>query len=52
MDEFPRHGSNMENMSKLRPCFVKNSSGTVTPGNSSGSKVGPTFDTDNVTEVC
>ncbi|TDH00485.1 hypothetical protein EPR50_G00188980 [Perca flavescens] len=36
MDEFPRHGSNMENMSKLRPCFIKNSSGTVTPGNSSG----------------
>ncbi|XP_029281488.1 acetyl-CoA acetyltransferase, cytosolic [Cottoperca gobio] len=34
-DEFPRHGSNMEGMSKLRPYFIKNS-GTVTSGNSSG----------------
>ncbi|XP_031731373.1 acetyl-CoA acetyltransferase, cytosolic [Anarrhichthys ocellatus] len=36
VDEFPRHGSNMDGMSKLRPCFIKHSSGTVTPGNSSG----------------
>ncbi|CAK6961855.1 acetyl-CoA acetyltransferase%2C cytosolic [Scomber scombrus] len=36
VDEFPRHGSNMDSMSKLRSCFIKDSSGTVTPGNSSG----------------
>ncbi|KAJ8009581.1 hypothetical protein DPEC_G00090360 [Dallia pectoralis] len=35
-DEFPRHGSNLDAMSKLRPCFLKDSSGTVTPGNASG----------------
>ncbi|KAM9704654.1 acetyl-CoA acetyltransferase, cytosolic [Menidia menidia] len=35
-DEFPRHGSNMDSMSKLRPCFIKDSSGTVTAGNASG----------------
>lgn len=39
VDEFPRKGSNMDSMSKLRPCFVKDSSGTVTAGNSSGSTV-------------
>lgn len=36
VDEFPRHGSNIETMSKLRPCFIKDSSGTVTAGNASG----------------
>uniref|UniRef100_A0A3B3ZC79 Uncharacterized protein n=2 Tax=Periophthalmus magnuspinnatus TaxID=409849 RepID=A0A3B3ZC79_9GOBI len=36
VDEFPRHGSNMETMSKLRPCFIKDSTGTVTAGNASG----------------
>ncbi|XP_026854710.1 acetyl-CoA acetyltransferase, cytosolic isoform X1 [Electrophorus electricus] len=36
VDEFPRHGSNMEAMSKLKPCFVKDGSGTVTAGNASG----------------
>ncbi|XP_077365991.1 acetyl-CoA acetyltransferase, cytosolic [Festucalex cinctus] len=35
-DEFPRHGSHLESMSKLRPCFVKDASGTVTAGNASG----------------
>ncbi|KAK7907663.1 hypothetical protein WMY93_016275 [Mugilogobius chulae] len=35
-DEFPRHGSNLETMSKLRPCFIKDSTGTVTAGNASG----------------
>lgn len=35
-DEFPRHGSSMDAMSKLRPCFIKDSSGTVTAGNASG----------------
>ncbi|XP_068433257.1 acetyl-CoA acetyltransferase, cytosolic [Clinocottus analis] len=36
VDEFPRHGLDMDSMTKLRPCFVKDGSGTVTPGNSSG----------------
>ncbi|XP_044023992.1 acetyl-CoA acetyltransferase, cytosolic [Siniperca chuatsi] len=36
VDEFPRHGSNMESMSKLKPCFIKNPNGTVTAGNASG----------------
>ena len=36
IDEFPRHGSNIGTMSKLRPCFIKDSSGTVTAGNASG----------------
>uniref|UniRef100_A0A8C6TSX8 Acetyl-CoA acetyltransferase 2 n=1 Tax=Neogobius melanostomus TaxID=47308 RepID=A0A8C6TSX8_9GOBI len=36
VDEFPRHGSNIETMSKLRPCFIKDGSGTVTAGNASG----------------
>ncbi|XP_076612450.1 acetyl-CoA acetyltransferase, cytosolic [Chaetodon auriga] len=35
VDEFPRHGSNMDSMTKLKPCFIKNS-GTVTAGNASG----------------
>ncbi|XP_043074556.1 acetyl-CoA acetyltransferase, cytosolic [Puntigrus tetrazona] len=35
-DEFPRHGSNVDAMSKLKPCFVKDGSGTVTAGNASG----------------
>ncbi|HEY7688203.1 MAG TPA: acetyl-CoA C-acetyltransferase, partial [Dongiaceae bacterium] len=33
-DEFPRHGTTMDNMTKLRPAFDKN--GTVTAGNASG----------------
>uniref|UniRef100_A0A7N6BFB8 Acetyl-CoA acetyltransferase 2 n=1 Tax=Anabas testudineus TaxID=64144 RepID=A0A7N6BFB8_ANATE len=36
VDEFPRHGSNVDSMSKLKPCFIKDSSGTVTAGNASG----------------
>ncbi|XP_036406035.1 acetyl-CoA acetyltransferase, cytosolic [Megalops cyprinoides] len=36
MDEFPRHGSNLDAMSKLKPCFVKDGTGTVTAGNASG----------------
>lgn len=36
VDEFPRHGSNIDAMSKLKPYFVKDGSGTVTPGNASG----------------
>ncbi|HLJ63047.1 MAG TPA: acetyl-CoA C-acetyltransferase [Stellaceae bacterium] len=34
MDEFPRHGTTMEALAKLRPAFDKN--GTVTAGNASG----------------
>ncbi|XP_062858367.1 acetyl-CoA acetyltransferase, cytosolic [Trichomycterus rosablanca] len=36
VDEFPRHGSSRDAMSKLKPCFVKDASGTVTAGNASG----------------
>ncbi|XP_070705029.1 acetyl-CoA acetyltransferase, cytosolic [Pempheris klunzingeri] len=36
LDEFPRHGSNIDTMSKLKPCFIKDGSGTVTAGNASG----------------
>ncbi|TRY96416.1 hypothetical protein DNTS_033285 [Danionella cerebrum] len=35
-DEFPRHGSNIDTMSQLKPCFIKDGSGTVTAGNASG----------------
>lgn len=35
-DEFPRHGSNIEAMAKLKPYFLKDGTGTVTPGNASG----------------
>ncbi|PPD14050.1 MAG: acetyl-CoA C-acyltransferase [Methylobacterium sp.] len=34
MDEYPRHGSTLEAMAKLRPAFTKD--GTVTAGNASG----------------
>ncbi len=33
-DEYPRHGTTMDALAKLRPAFDKN--GTVTPGNASG----------------
>lgn len=33
-DEYPKHGTTVEALSKLRPCFIKD--GTVTPGNASG----------------
>lgn len=39
VDEFPRHGSNLGSMSKLKPCFIKDGSGTVTAGNASGQTV-------------
>ncbi|XP_045584390.1 acetyl-CoA acetyltransferase, cytosolic [Procambarus clarkii] len=35
-DEFPRHGSTLDGLSKLKPCFVTNGTGTVTAGNASG----------------
>jgi acetyl-CoA C-acetyltransferase len=35
-DEFPRHGSNLEAMSKLKPYFLTDGTGTVTPANASG----------------
>lgn len=34
LDEFPKHGTTPESLSKLKPCFDKN--GSVTPGNASG----------------
>lgn len=33
-DEYPKHGTTLESLAKLRPAFDKN--GTVTPGNASG----------------
>lgn len=33
-DEFPRHGTTVQGLSRLNPCFDKN--GSVTPGNASG----------------
>lgn len=33
-DEFPKHGTTVQSLAKLRPCFIKD--GTVTPGNASG----------------
>eukprot|EP01137_Pigoraptor_chileana_P026918 Opistho-2@8887 len=35
-DEYPRKGSTVQTMQKLRPCFITDGSGTVTPGNASG----------------
>ena len=35
-DEFPRHGTTIESLSKLRPAFVTDGTGTVTAGNASG----------------
>uniref|UniRef100_A0A452F1W8 Acetyl-CoA acetyltransferase 2 n=1 Tax=Capra hircus TaxID=9925 RepID=A0A452F1W8_CAPHI len=39
-DAFPHHGSNMEAASKLKPCFLMDGTGTVTPANASGMKDG------------
>lgn len=35
-DEFPRHGTTIQGLAKLKPAFVKDGSGTVTAGNASG----------------
>ncbi|XP_004595521.2 acetyl-CoA acetyltransferase, cytosolic [Ochotona princeps] len=35
-DEFPRHGSSLEAVSKLKPYFLTDGTGTVTPANASG----------------
>lgn len=35
-DEFPRHGSNMEALSKLKPHFLTDGTGTVTAADASG----------------
>ncbi|XP_075910505.1 acetyl-CoA acetyltransferase, cytosolic isoform X2 [Petromyzon marinus] len=35
-DEFPRPGTTVESLARLKPCFVTDGSGTVTAGNSSG----------------
>ncbi|XP_068926460.1 acetyl-CoA acetyltransferase, cytosolic [Petaurus breviceps papuanus] len=36
VDEFPRHGSTLEAMAKVKPCFLTDGSGTVTAANASG----------------
>ncbi|XP_062510682.1 acetyl-CoA acetyltransferase, cytosolic-like [Corticium candelabrum] len=36
VDEFPRHGTTMEKLSRLKPAFIKDGTGTVTAGNASG----------------
>ncbi|XP_038622211.1 acetyl-CoA acetyltransferase, cytosolic isoform X1 [Tachyglossus aculeatus] len=36
VDEFPRHGSTAETVSKLKPYFLTDGTGTVTPANASG----------------
>lgn len=35
-DEFPRHGTTMAGLARLRPCFLQDGTGTVTAGNASG----------------
>lgn len=35
-DEFPHHGTSMEGLSRLKPCFLQDGTGSVTAGNSSG----------------
>ncbi|PFX33747.1 acetyl-CoA acetyltransferase, cytosolic-like [Stylophora pistillata] len=35
-DEFPRHGTSMEGLAHLKPCFLQDGTGSVTAGNSSG----------------
>lgn len=35
-DEYPRNDMTKESLQKLRPCFIQDGSGTVTPGNASG----------------
>ncbi|XP_005390776.1 PREDICTED: acetyl-CoA acetyltransferase, cytosolic [Chinchilla lanigera] len=36
VDEYPRHGSNLEAVSKLKPYFLTDGTGTVTAANASG----------------
>jgi acetyl-CoA C-acetyltransferase len=35
-DEYPRHGTTLDAVSKLKPAFIADGSGTVTAGNASG----------------
>jgi len=42
-DEFPRRDTNLEKMSKLPPTFLKDGTGTVTAGNTSGINDGAAF---------
>jgi acetyl-CoA C-acetyltransferase len=35
-DEYPRHGTTLDAVSKLKPAFITDGSGTVTAGNASG----------------
>ena len=42
-DEFPNRNSSMEKLSSLKPTFIKDGSGTVTAGNTSGINDGCSF---------
>ena len=35
-DEFPRHGTLVETLARLKPAFIKDGTGSVTAGNASG----------------
>ena len=35
-DEFPRHGTSVETLARLKPAFIKDGTGSVTAGNASG----------------
>lgn len=35
-DEFPRHGTSVETLGRLKPAFLKDGTGSVTAGNASG----------------
>ena len=43
VDEFPNPKSTAENLAKLKPSFIKDGTGTVTAGNSSGINDGASF---------
>ena len=38
-DEFPRDGTTVEGLQKLRPAFITDGSGSVTAGNASGKRM-------------
>ena len=38
-DEFPKPETSVESLSKLRPAFVRDGTGTVTAGNASGTNI-------------
>ncbi|CAB0010515.1 unnamed protein product [Nesidiocoris tenuis] len=36
VDEFPKHGTTLDNLAALKPVFIRDGTGTVTSGNASG----------------